>query len=91
MDKLWRCVYAVQQHRRSPKSPRTENQKLKTGMPALSQSRTSRFALVIAMYFAQGIQIGLLVFALPAYMAAQDISALVIGGFISAVTLPWTL
>lgn len=34
---------------------------------------------------------GLLVVALPAYMVERGVSALAIGGFISAVVLPWTL
>jgi len=43
------------------------------------------------MYVAQGIQIGLLVVALPAYMASHGVSAVAIGGFISALIPPWTL
>ena len=60
-------------------------------MPALSESRPLRLTVVTAMYVAQGIQYGLLIVALPAYMAAHDMSPAAIGGFISAVVLPWTL
>ncbi len=60
-------------------------------LPALSESRSLRLTTVTAMYVAQGIQIGLLVVALPAYMASQGVSAVAIGGFISALILPWTL
>lgn len=59
--------------------------------PALSESLLLRLSTVTAMYVAQGIQIGLLVVALPAYMASQGVSAVAIGGFISALILPWTL
>jgi PAT family beta-lactamase induction signal transducer AmpG len=60
-------------------------------LPALSESRPLRLTTVTAMYVAQGIQIGLLMVAFPAYMAAHDVSPVVIGGWISALTLPWTL
>ena len=43
------------------------------------------------MYVAQGIQIGLLVTAFPAYLAAHGVSPVAIGGWISALILPWTL
>lgn len=59
--------------------------------PALSESRLLRLSTVTAMYVAQGIQIGLLLIALPAYMVSQGVSAIAIGGFISALILPWTL
>ncbi len=58
---------------------------------ALTESRPLRLATVTAMYVAQGIQIGLLIVAFPAFLAAHDVSPLVIGGMISALMLPWTL
>lgn len=60
-------------------------------LPALSESRPLRLTTVTAMYVAQGLQIGLLVVAFPAYMAAHDVSPVVIGGWVSALILPWTL
>jgi PAT family beta-lactamase induction signal transducer AmpG len=60
-------------------------------LPALSESPLLRLSTVMAMYVAQGIQVGLLIVALPAYMAAQGVSLVAIGGFISALILPWTL
>ena len=60
-------------------------------LPALSESRPLRLTTVTAMYVAQGIQIGLGVVAFPAYMAAHDVSPVVIGGWVSALILPWTL
>ena len=60
-------------------------------LPALSESRPLRLTAVTAMYVAQGIQIGLLMTAFPAYMAAQGVAPAAIGGWISALILPWTL
>ncbi len=60
-------------------------------LPALTASRPLRLALVTAMYVAQGIQYGLLIVAVPAYLAAQGAPPGAIGGFISAAVLPWTL
>lgn len=57
----------------------------------LSESRPLRLSTVTAMYVAQGIQIGLLITAFPAYMAAHGVSPVAIGGWISALILPWTL
>ena len=59
--------------------------------PALSESRPLRLTTVTAMYVAQGIQIGLIVTAFPAYMAAHGVSPLAIGGWVSVAFLPWTL
>ena len=41
-------------------------------LPALSESRPLRLTTVTATYVAQGIQIGLLIVAFPACMAALD-------------------
>ncbi|MEM0962180.1 MAG: MFS transporter [Bacteroidota bacterium] len=60
-------------------------------LPALSASRPLRLTFVTAMYVAQGVQYGLLIIAIPAYLAAQGASPVAIGGFISAAVLPWTL
>ncbi|MBD3276155.1 MAG: MFS transporter [Candidatus Marinimicrobia bacterium] len=60
-------------------------------LPALSESRLLRFMTIIVMYVAQGIQTGLLIIAVPAYMAAQGIDAVVVGGFMAAIFFPWTL
>ena len=58
-------------------------------LPALSESRPLRLTAVTAMYVAKGIQIGLLVTAFPAYMAAHDVAPVAIGGWVSALILPW--
>ena len=49
---------------------------------SLSGSRPLRLTTVTAMYVAQGIQIGLLVTAFPAYMAAHGVSPVAICGWI---------
>ena len=60
-------------------------------LPALSASRPLRLTAVTAMYVAQGVQVGLIFTAFPAYMAGQGVAAAAIGGFIGAAILPWTL
>ncbi len=60
-------------------------------LPALSENSLLRLITVAAMYFAQGIQSGLLFTAIPAYMAQQGLEASVIGGFIGVLLLPWSL
>lgn len=59
-------------------------------LPALSESRPLRLTTVTAMYVAQGIQIGLILTAFPAYMAAHGTAPLAIGGWVSVAVLPWT-
>ncbi len=60
-------------------------------LPALSDHKYIRLALVTALYAAQGIQMGLMMVAIPAYLAGQEASAALIGGFIAATLLPWSL
>ncbi|MEQ8860463.1 MAG: MFS transporter [Pseudomonadales bacterium] len=55
----------------------------------LSESRPLRFASFTALYFAQGIPIGLFDIAMPAYLAEQGFSAGQIGAFVGMVGLPW--
>ena len=43
------------------------------------------------MYVIQGIGLGLMTVAIPAYLADQGASASVVGGFIGAIMLPWSL
>ncbi|MCF8238875.1 MAG: MFS transporter [Saprospiraceae bacterium] len=62
-----------------------------TAIPALSESKSVRLVLVTALYAAQGIQMGLMMVAIPAYLAGKQASAAMIGGFIAAILLPWSL
>ncbi len=59
-------------------------------IPALSEHRILRLSTITAMYFAQGIQTGLLFTAIPAYLAMQGIEASIIGSFIGLLFLPWS-
>ena len=53
------------------------------------ESRWVRIATFTSLYFAQGIPIGLLDIAMPAWMAAQDFSNSAIARFVAVVALPW--
>lgn len=43
------------------------------------------------MYVAQGLPLGLFYIAIPAWLASNGASAVQVGAFLSAVSLPWTL
>ncbi len=60
-------------------------------LPVLTENQLLRFLTVTVMYFAQGIQSGLIITALPAYMAMQEISPSIISSFVGIVLLPWSL
>ena len=60
-------------------------------LPALTEHKILRLSTVTAMYFAQGVQSGLLFTAIPAYLAMKGVEASVIGGFIGLLFLPWSL
>ncbi len=55
----------------------------------LTQSRRLRYSAFTALYFAQGIPIGLFDVAMPAWLAEQGFSAAQIGSFVAMVGLPW--
>ena len=50
-----------------------------------------RFAMLFFLYFVQGFPYGLFFYAIPTWLAANDVSPGAIGGFVSASTLPWML
>jgi PAT family beta-lactamase induction signal transducer AmpG len=58
-------------------------------LPVLSESKRLRFFSLTAFYFAQGVPIGLLNVALPAWLAEQGHSPAEIGTFVAAIGLPW--
>lgn len=60
-------------------------------IPALTENKLLRLTLVTCLYAAQGIMMGLMMVAIPAYLAGQQASASMIGGFIGASLLPWSL
>jgi len=59
--------------------------------PVLSESPTSRYFTFSMLYFAQGVPEGLTFFAIPAFLAMNGVSPLVIGSYLAMVGLPWSL
>ena len=59
-------------------------------LPALSENRFLRFLIISVLYFAQGIQTGLFLTSMPAYLAKQGADGVAIAGFIGVIMLPWT-
>ena len=57
-------------------------------LPALAASRTVRFSAFTLLYVAQGIPLGLLDVALPAWLAEQGYSATQVGSYVAFVGLP---
>lgn len=55
----------------------------------LSEQRWLRFGAFSAFYFAQGVPIGLLSIAMPAWLAEQQASVREIALFTSVVSIPW--
>ncbi len=60
-------------------------------IPTIVEHRALRFGLIFLLYVAQGLPIGVFLFALPAWLAANGASAVAVGALISAATLPWSL
>lgn len=60
-------------------------------LPAISQSRWLRFVFVFVAYVGQGLPVGLFFYAIPTWLAANGVSAVLIGSFVGATALPWTL
>jgi PAT family beta-lactamase induction signal transducer AmpG len=55
----------------------------------LSNSSKTRYSTGALAYFAQGIPMGLLHIALPAWLAVEGVSAAEIGVFLGIIMLPW--
>jgi PAT family beta-lactamase induction signal transducer AmpG len=66
-----------------------ENFDTPTGL-TFSDNSFIRYLAFAALYFAQGIPGGLLHFAIPAWMATVDYSAMDVGKYLAIVTLPWS-
>ena len=62
-----------------------------TNALVLTEHRWLRFASFSAMYFAQGVPLGLLTIALPAWLAEQGASLGQVGTYVGWVSLPWAL
>ncbi len=55
----------------------------------MSHSARTRYTTGAMAYFAQGIPMGLLHIALPAWLSTQGVSAIKIAAFLSIIMLPW--
>lgn len=61
-----------------------------TPFPTLSESTFWRYFNFTALYFAEGLQMGMLFVGIPAWMAMQGKTPGEIGSFAVACALPWT-
>ena len=59
-------------------------------LPALAESRFTRHFNFTALYFAEGLNMGMLFVGLPAWMAMNGKTPGEIGAFATACALPWT-
>lgn len=59
--------------------------------PCMTDNRGMRLSTILILYLAQGIPIGLLEFAIPAWMAASGATAGEIGYVIGMASIPWSL
>jgi PAT family beta-lactamase induction signal transducer AmpG len=62
-----------------------------SALPALSEHRRLRLWAFFLLYITQGIPVGLLMVAIPAWLAANGASAAQVGTFIGIAFLPWSL
>jgi len=60
------------------------------GLPILAERSLLRYISFAALYVAQGLPYGLVLVAMPAWMAKQGLSAGEIGSFTGFVALPWS-
>ena len=58
---------------------------------SLSHSSFHRYFTFAALYVTQGIPEGLLIYALPAWLAKNGLSPAQIGSFVGIIFLPWVL
>ena len=59
------------------------------GTFTLADNARVRYATGAIMYCAQGIPMGLLGIAIPAWLASKDVSASEIASYLAVITLPW--
>lgn len=62
-----------------------------SALPALSEHRRVRLAVIFLLYVSQGIPLGLAMVAIPAWLTANGASAAQVGTFIGTALLPWSL
>ncbi len=61
-----------------------------SSLPVLKEHQLLRFLTLGMLYVAQGLPIGLFQVAIPAWLAAQGLSAAEVGSFIFIAFLPWS-
>lgn len=59
-------------------------------LPALTEHKPARLGSLMLLYAAQGAPEGLLYIAIPAWFAAQGVSAGAIAGYVAIILLPWS-
>jgi PAT family beta-lactamase induction signal transducer AmpG len=62
--------------------------RLSQNFAVISEHRRWRFFVFFILYVAQGIPFGLILMALPPYLAAEGVGPLAISGFVTAALLP---
>ncbi len=60
-------------------------------LPALAENARLRYATFIALYFAQGAPQGVLIFAIPAWLAMHGRTPAQIASYSAVALLPWSL
>jgi MFS transporter, PAT family, beta-lactamase induction signal transducer AmpG len=60
-------------------------------LPSLEESSLLRYISFAALYIAQGLPDGLLLYAIPAWLAAHGVSPIEIGSYVAVSILPWSL
>jgi MFS transporter, PAT family, beta-lactamase induction signal transducer AmpG len=61
-----------------------------TDLPALSDSGLWRYIAFTVLYMAQGLPAGLMMVAIPAWLAKQGIGTAEIGAYLGIIGLPWS-
>ena len=68
--------------------PKTKFLKLKNTV--LSESSILRYFSFSLLYLCEGIPIGMMIFAVPAWLAANDKSPMEIAAYLSVLFIPWS-
>ncbi|HEV7382439.1 MAG TPA: MFS transporter [Dyadobacter sp.] len=63
---------------------------MRNKIPALSENTNLRYANFIALYFAEGLHMGMLFVGIPTWLAMQGKTPTEIGAFAVACSVPWT-
>ncbi|MCR8666110.1 MFS transporter [Aestuariibaculum sp. M13] len=56
----------------------------------LSENATLRYLVFAALYVCEGIPIGITFYAIPAWLAMNEISATTIAAYVSVISIPWS-